>query len=697
MRGITILLYFLSVFCFWEETSAIDEKDSLKNLFYRLDSIDDVEFLLNARLEIIQQVRRSDYELYLEFAHENIELAKQHKINWGLVDIYMEMGGSFLEKGSYNIALNYLNKAYGYAQLDNYGPYVGWVTLEIANCYEAMLHHNRAIEFYKISLDVFTETDEPEGIALASANIGVNYLYINDFDRAEEYLNKALTIGKKLGDPVELGYVQMYLANLQMKTEKYEEAVQNLSKLIRDINRRFENQKSGFQFIKDKTLLGEAFELLAEIHGSLGFSGLKYKNYFNAGNVFKELRDSLNLSEVFCLIGESYLNDSQFDKAIIYADSALKVTEGTIILNQQARANRILADAYTEINNTGLALLYYKKYFLIHDSMFNRSVIDAISNVDVLVETIEKEKDNEILQLNIDNEKRLRRIVSLGSLVFLVVLFIALFNILIKLRKVKQLNDELTLKNKKIKEQTKKLEELNQELSQLVKSKDKFHSVIAHDLKNPIGSVLNLTELLAKEFDKFPEYEQKRLAELSYETSKQALKLLENLLTWSLVQGGRMKVKKTIFNIDDVVEQTIKNLQHAAELKSINVKSELCSGIEVFADREMISTTVRNLFSNAVKFTPPGKKILVQVIPKGQMAEVKIEDEGVGIPENQVDKLLQVDSNYHQLGTNNENGTGIGLQLANEFIKLNGGYLTIKSQENKGSRFSIFIPVNNLK
>ncbi|QGY43310.1 tetratricopeptide repeat protein [Maribellus comscasis] len=695
MRGITILLCFLSIFCFWEETSAFDEKDSLRNLFYSLDSVDDVEFLLNARLEIIQQLRRSDYELYLEFAHENIELARQHKINWGLVDIYMEMGGSFLEKGSYNIALDYLNRAYKYAQLDEYRPYVGWVTLEIANCYEAMLHYNRAIGFYKISLDVFKETDEPEGIALASANIGVNYLYINDFDKAEQYLNKALTIRKELGDPVELGYVQMYLANLQMKTAKYKEAVQNLRALILDINKRFEDQKSGFQFIEGKTLVGEALGLLAETYGSLGLSGLKYKSYFDAGNVFKELRDSLNLSEVFCLIGESYLNDSEFDKAIVYADSALKVTEGTMILNQQARANRILADAYTEINNTRFALQYFRKYFLIHDSMFNRAVIDAISNVDVLVETMEKEKDNEILQLNIDNEKRLRRIVTLGSLVFLVVLFIALLNILIKLRKLKQLNDELTLKNKKIEEQTKRLEELNRELSQLVKSKDKFHSVIAHDLKNPIGSVLNLTELLAKEFDKFPKSEQRRLAELSYKTSKQALRLLENLLTWSLVQGGRMKVKKTIFNIDDEVEKTIKSLQHAAELKSIDVKSELCSGIEVFADREMISTTVRNLFSNAVKFTPSGKKILVKVVQKDQMAEVRIEDQGIGIPEDQVDKLLQVDSNYHQLGTNKENGTGMGLQLANEFIKLNGGYLTIKSQENKGSRFSIFIPANN--
>ncbi len=693
MRNLTILLTFFSILYFPEKSSALEERDSLRDLFYNLEEIENVDSLLNARLELIQLVRRSDYSLYLEFAQKNIELAQKYNINWGLVDIYMEMGGSFIEKGNYSIALNYLNQAYEYALKDEYRPYIGWVTLEIGNCYETMLRYKRAIDFYQISLKVFEETKEPEGIALASTNIGINYLNLNNFENAEKYLNTGLEKWKELNDLVELGYVQMYLANLQIKQQNYKQAVQDLTILIQDINRNDGGISNGFRFVEGKTLTGRVYSLLSECYKCMNSVKQKYQALSEAGKVFYELKDSLNLSEVLNSIAENYFDDKQFENAILYADSALNITEGSMVLNQQARANKLLSDSYSEINNKSLSLEYYQKYHLIQDSMFNQSVIEAISNVDVLIQTIEQEKDNEILQLNVFSERRLRIIITLGAVAFLVILLIALLSIFLKLQKVKQLNDELYKKNRKIAEQTKSLETLNNDLTQLVKSKDKFHSVIAHDLKNPVGSNYNISELLARNYEEFTDSERKRLAELSYETSKQTLRLLENLLAWSQIQGGLMQVKKTVFNINKDVEKTIENLLYIAKLKSIDVQFIHDERIEVLADREMLSTIIRNLFSNAVKFTPKGKKIVVGVRRKGTNVEVWVEDEGIGIPLEQVGKLFQVDSNYQRLGTDNENGTGLGLQLSYEFLKLNDGYFEIKSKVNEGSRFAFFIPV----
>ena len=696
MRNLFVFLFLLGSFHLFPKASyAFFEMDSLKNVFHELEDLDDVEELLNARLELIQLVRRSDYALYLEFAHENIELAKKHNVNWALVDIYMELGGAFIEKGSYSIALKYLNQAYECALKDEYRPYVGWVTLEIGNCYEAMQHYKRAIDFYKISLDVFKETDESEGIALASTNIGVNYMNLNNLALAEHFLHTGLEERKILDDPVETGYVQMYLANLQMKKNEYDLASQNLTSLIQDVNNRISLNSSGYLFVEGETLIGLAYSLLAQCGGNSGATKEKYNYLFKAGQIFSKLRDSLHLSETLNTIGENFFNDKQYGRAITYADSALQITEGTMILNEQARASKILSEIHSQINDKNLALNYLNKYILIHDSMFNQSVIDAIADVDVMVETLQQVNDNEILQLNIDSEQKLRKTIVLFSLVFLVILLITLVYILLKLRKGNQLNVELTEKNRKIEEQSGKLENLNLELSQLVKSKDKFHSIIAHDLKNPVGSIYNITELLANDYDDYTDSEKRKLSELLYETSKQTLVLLENLLTWSQVQGGHMKLKKSVFNMNIVVERTIENLRYTAELKSIGVHFVLQRGVEVFADQEMISTTIRNLFSNAVKFTQAGKNINIGVQRDAQLVEVWVEDEGIGIPQEQIENLLHIDSSYHRLGTNNENGTGLGLQLSNEFVKMNGGYFKIYSRENVGSRFSFFLPAYN--
>jgi len=243
-----------------------------------------------------------------------------------------------------------------------------------------------------------------------------------------------------------------------------------------------------------------------------------------------------------------------------------------------------------------------------------------------------------------------------------------------------------------IKEQKEVLKQLNEELNQLVKSKDKFHSIIAHDLKNPVGSLFSITEMLATEYDQFSEKEKRELVEISFDTSKQTLRLLENLLSWSRIQGGHLKVKKTCFDITNEVNVVIENLRQTAELKSINVSINKSNEINVFADKEMISTVIRNLFSNAVKFSNSGKKIEVGLKKKNNLVEVWIEDEGIGIPENKLDKLFLIDSGFQRSGTNDELGTGLGLQLSYEFVKQNDGYFDVKSEVNKGSRFAFFIP-----
>lgn len=685
----TILILIFQVFF-----SAAQEKNtSISDRIQQLQSISQPDSLLNARFDIIRQIKYSNYSLFLELANKNIKLADSLNYDWALIDIYMEMGELFVEKGNYSFALDYLNKALKLAQNNEYRPYKGWVTLAIGNCYEAMENRERAIYFYELAYMVFSVTNEEEGTALAATNIGTNYMYLNEFGNAGKFLQEGLRKRMALDNYIETGYVKMYLAELQLRKKDYLEAENEINSLIKEIESKTAPDFHDYQLLDASVLVGNAYCLLAECMKYQEKNDLKYDYLFEAARIFKESENILNHALVLNLIGKNYLHDGQSTKAIQYAKQASELTSGTLILNQQVVANKILADAYNELEQYQIANSYLKKYVLINDSMFRQAVIDAITDVDVLIETVQKEKDKEILTVKLEAGKKQRLLIVLASLAFLLFLSITSVYIYRLFRKEQKLNVQLKDKNTQISEQAEKLKELNNELHLLVKSKDRFNSIIAHDLKNPMGALLNISELLVNEFDSFSDEEKKELAIIALETSKKTLDLLENLLAWSRVQGGHLKVQKTCFEVTREVEQTIKNLKHIADLKSIRVELKNNGKSEVYADKEMISTVVRNLFSNAVKFTDEGKKITVGIHKDDELVEVFVEDEGIGIPGSELEKLFSIDSDFQRIGTNKELGTGLGLQLSNEFVKLNDGSINVKSRENLGSRFTFFLPI----
>lgn len=675
---------------------AEQQPDSLQYKIDQLKTIDDPEVLLNARLEVIKYVENSDYALFLELSNQNLELARKENLNWAQIDALMELGESFIKKGNYGVALKYLNEALTLAQIDEYHDYVGWVTLAIGNAYEGMYNFKRANEFYQFALDVFTETKSAEGIALASTNIGNTYLALADFENSKKFLEIGLEERLKLEDPIEIGYVRMFMAWRNMSIGEFVAAKKSILELIGNMNNTI-NENTGFTVIQAKDLIGDALCLLSICEDSLGLVDLKYKRLYDAKDIFSELNDPLNVSTVYNLIGLNNFEDGQYEKAIAYADSSIQYAAKNKILNQHAIAVQLLSDAFFELGKHEQALKFQKEYLQIHDSMYNESVTEAISNVEVFVGTITKEKDNQILKLTIAHQKKVRTIVFIGLGLLIFLLIIVTFHINLRYRRGKLVNKRLQAQNKQIEEQGKSLKDLNEELHKLVISKDKFHSIIAHDLRNPVGSVHNSIELLAGSYDELPESTRKELILLTEQTSKKTLKLLENLLAWSRVQGGHLKLNEACFEITKEVSTIIENLKHVASEKSIEVEVEHNGEIEMIADKEMIATVVRNLFSNAVKFTPEGKKIVVGVKRQAEMVEIWVEDQGIGIPSNKIKELFLIDSEVQRPGTNNESGTGLGLQLSYEFVKLHNGYFDVTSEELKGSRFAFFIPLNTGK
>lgn len=254
-----------------------------------------------------------------------------------------------------------------------------------------------------------------------------------------------------------------------------------------------------------------------------------------------------------------------------------------------------------------------------------------------------------------------------------------------------QQNEELKELNANLE---KKVEQRTLELKELNATKDKFFSIIAHDLKNPFNTLLGFTELL---LDNVEDYSAEKLNEfiaILHDTSRQSYALLENLLEWSRSQTGGVQVEPDNINLSDLVHENIGLLKSNASKKGIALVNNLDSRTQAYADENMIRTVIRNLISNAIKYTSENGSITINSVLRNNSNEISITDTGVGIRPENMEKLFRIDVNYTTAGTAKEAGTGLGLILCKEFIVKNGGTISVESEFGKGSTFKFNLPAS---
>lgn len=229
-------------------------------------------------------------------------------------------------------------------------------------------------------------------------------------------------------------------------------------------------------------------------------------------------------------------------------------------------------------------------------------------------------------------------------------------------------------------------------LLELNATKDKFFSIISHDLKNPFNSILGLSNLLAeqiheKNYEGIEEY-----AEIIQKSSIRVFDLLVNLLEWSRLQTGRIEYSPEYVEMVALINEVTELFDDSVRQKSITIFKELPRNMLIFADKAMISTILRNLISNAIKFTHPQGQIMISAESKKDKVIIAISDNGVGIKNENIEKLFRIAENQTTLGTKNERGTGLGLILCKEFIEKHGGKIWVESEAGKGSKFYFTIP-----
>jgi signal transduction histidine kinase len=510
----------------------------------------------------------------------------------------------------------------------------------MAGVYSDMGNKKTALELYRKSLFISHQTSTSRFEAAALNGIGLIKRDLKQYDSSIYYIDKASVLN------MENGYSQ-WLANNYL----------NLGDIyLQDLH----DEEMGSPYIN------KAISIFHTINDWNGFISainakidwyLQQKQLSEVGKMFSEgdlLIDSIASDQV----RRDYLFlKYKFNKESGHSSDALSLLEQVTILDDTINVRQRAQESYE----------LQAKYDLVRQQQLNDR-LKMKNNLDI--ETIRNQK-----------------IAVVAALIICLLLFLIVILSLKSKRKISKANQALNDVTHQIFEKAAELQLANE-------SKDKFLSIISHDLKNPINAITGLSDLL---MDKSMDLnEEDRYMYLKYinDGCLSADQLLENLMKWVRSQTGNMEMNPKEFDLSQPVANAIALVNNAAFRKGIRISSEVQEGTIVYADFEMISTCLINLLSNAVKFTPGKGNISLHQEVYDDKVMISVSDTGVGISTENISKLFRLDTRAGTLGTENEKGTGLGLLLVKEFIEKNNGSVQVESNLGMGSTFTLSVPRN---
>ena len=522
---------------------------------------------------------------------------------------------------------------------ENDKEYTADILSNIAMAHAKMNNHRDAITYYKRALNLNTLIKDSASMAVNYNGLGNTYTNMDRPDSAIVNFRMAYNLFGKLG---KTGYQNIALTNIATLYPNYPDS---LDKAIISFN-----QAS----IKFKELGWNQFD--PDIKHGIGLVYAKKGRYKEALDAFRE---SLILTD-------------KFKKGF-----------------ELKRTNYLeISKTYKLMGDYKSALKYHELFVQYNDSMVQKEKYEQIVNLEKQYET--EKKQNEINQLqarHILTDIQLRKNKQLKTLGFVTICLLLIFvlYVLTKYYDKIKVNHLLETKNKTI-------EQSENELRRLNAAKNKFFSIIAHDLKNPFHTVMGYSYLLSQEYNSFTEEERRKFADDIHHSTNNIFRLLQNLLEWSRSQTGRLTFTPREIELKLVVDNSVNVLRSLANQKNIRIEINLDQNLKLFADPQMIETVLRNLVNNAIKFTPANGQIKIEACQTDGQITVSVKDSGIGISAEDAQNLFKIDSTVKRKGTNNEDGSGLGLILCREFVAKNNGNIWVCSTAGEGSSFFFTVP-----
>jgi signal transduction histidine kinase/Tfp pilus assembly protein PilF len=639
-------LYILIILCFPSFAfESFETQVSLDSLQKRYGSSAG-QNKLNALLDLSKFYWNIDPTQAIEKSKHALGTAQSLESTPEIIKAMFYVGTAYYYDNQLDNALDYLLQAHHYAGKNNFKKEIADISMQLATVYYETNRLNKSYSYTIQAFNIYETFGDEGGVAGCENLLGLYYKGIGVYDEAQKHFEIALEIGKKL----------------------------SRKKIIRSV-------------LND---LGSMYAEIGETDKAIGIYQDALQYHKTNGNSFKSGAFELDLSQLYIKNGELTNAKKHLDRGY------------TIAVNLKSKRlyrdyYRILANYQIQSGKQKESVLAFQKLQQYQDSIADDKLSNKIEELDSRHAISIKNQENQVLRdENQEQQLKITRQYIVGLLILMVFISV-IFILIIRYRNNLKDNELLHLKNslvhqhqEELIEAMKRIKVSEDKLRVANDTKDKMFSLIAHDLRGAIGNISNgLRMYLGEEDLDLTEEDKEEFLQALFHSSDNAYELLENLLYWAKNQTSTLSANKQMVDACSIINSNIGLLSDLAKIKSIKLFTSENPNIEVFVDWNMINTVLRNLISNAIKFTNKGGNVEIKSEIGEHFVKISVIDDGIGMLPDQVDNIYDGKTTD---GTAAEKGTGLGLTLCRDFLIKNHGKMIVSSEVDKGSTFAFIIP-----
>ena len=609
-----------------------------------------------------------------------LTLAKKLDFKEGIAGGLNSMAACFMNLGNYQQALTTFEESLQILEASEDYVKAAKIKLNIASLYTNWGDFDKALDYYFEALEVFEKRDDKVLLSRSLNNIAVAYHSWGNYNKALEYYERSLELYNEMNDEIGKAIPLNNIGEIYKDQGDYEKALEYYTNALELVSNTENKQSIGVALQGS----GEALKGLKNYDLAMDYLLQALENFIMIG--FQE-----GIANCYHDLGDIYRINQQPQIALDYLIQSLDLAQVSNIVDLMKDNYLLLAETYAELGNYEASLTNFKLYSSLKDSIFTEKANTKITELDYKYNTAKKEQEILILK----EKNKTQRVLGFFLIIALLLILAILFILIIYYRTKEKANRVLREANIKIQKHENELKKMNSELQEINATKNKFFSIIAHDLKNAFISQRAGSKLLFKDLDQLDDKTVKALASELYNSAENLYKLLQNLLDWSRFQMGGIELNLEDIDLNKFVQDEFQILETLAARKSIKLESEITANTIVKADRNMLNSIFQSLINNSIKFSHPDTKIKISAQSENEFIKITVKDQGVGIKAENLKKLFRVDKNYTTVGTAREKGTGLGLILCKEFVNLHDGEISINSKFGEGTEITFTLPKAN--
>jgi signal transduction histidine kinase/predicted negative regulator of RcsB-dependent stress response len=650
----------------------LTSKDSLEQLL-KTELNDSVRVM--TMLNLATYYHFESYEKSFALVNEAVALAEKLEKPKLTSRAYTSLAYCYTLSGDFSTALKYDNQSLQLSLASRDSAMIGRGYVNMGHNYFDIGKYDEAYYYFTLAYSVVRKAEDSLTMAIALHNVGKVFKELQRYDHAVQHLQLSYKISSKINDKPGEPYFFNELGDIYFRQGQYDSALVSLQRAAAEAR----HQQIGELQASVLTNIAEVYSAREEFATALAY-------YDSTAALHSRTSNRFGLAEVNLGRGRVYLMQKNFNSARELASQALgearKLNAKVLAIN----CYRTLYQIAEEQKNYQEALEHFKMYKTQEDSLFSQEMLQRL-----YTDQFRSDAESKDLQIAALSEREARQ----GDLLkreeflrnILVVVFALSIILLVTVYRSGQRRKEI---NSLLLKHQEEMERRSEELERLNQVKDKFFSIISHDLRSPINALAGILDIMSKGGLTVEEFGlQTKELRIRFNHTRT---LLNNLLDWTLLQMDKLSLQPAKINLRKIVDENVELLT-SLQTKSIRLDNQIPEDAFGLADSNTINLVIRNLMTNAIKFTNDGGVVTIAAKEEKHEWVVSVHDNGIGIKPEVMQILFDKTAPYTTRGTANEKGTGLGLILCKEFVEKNNGRIWVESKENQGSTFRFTVPM----